>query len=198
MAWDWVPFATAAVGSASTALVAWFGFRHGERLASQRADHERQLAVDARKQQRLAEAYVPLLTFAYRVGQWSDLVRPAIQTAQTPPPPPLPTLEEQAKIQALVGAYASSTVRDFMQAWQEVLTKVRVANMTIGFAQEKESRGVIDAGEQWIRLEQDLRPAERHARQALVDQVSLELGHRQISTDTKPPDTDESNHHGRT
>ena len=147
MAWDWVPFATAAVGSASTALVAWFGFRHGERLASQRtADHERQLAIDARKQQRLAEAYVPLLTFAYRVGQWSDLVRPAIQTAQMPPPPPLPTPEEQAKIQALVGAYASSTVRDFMQAWQEVLTKVRVADMYIGFAQERESRGVIDAG----------------------------------------------------
>src|SRR3954466_13936026 len=52
--------------------------------------------VEARKQQRLAEAYVPLLTFAYRVGQWSDLVRPAIRTAQMPPPPPLPTRPQRS------------------------------------------------------------------------------------------------------
>ena len=54
------------------------GHRHLERMSAQRNDHEVLLAREARIQQRLEDAYVEVLTFVYRVGQWVDLTRPLI------------------------------------------------------------------------------------------------------------------------
>jgi hypothetical protein len=176
MAWEWVPFATVVVTSTATVTVAWRGYRHGERLAGERTEHEQQLARDARRYQRLTDAYVPLLRFAFRVGQWSDLVRPMIELGQSPPAPPLPTLEEQADVDALIAAHASTEVKDLMRAWRDALTNVRKADRIIGFAQSPDAHGSINAGEQWLKLEQEYRPAERATRQDISDQVSRELG----------------------
>jgi hypothetical protein len=156
-------------------VVAWRGYRHGERLAGVRTEHEREMAREARRYQRLTEAYVPVLDFAFKVGQWSELVRPMIQIGEVKPPP-LPSLDEQAHVQALIAAYASPEVKQLMLAWREHLNNVRKADMTIGFAQQHDARGHIDDGAEWLKLEQEYRPAERQARQALADQVSHELG----------------------
>ena len=157
-------------------MVAWRGYRHGERLAGVRTEHERQMAREARRYQRLAEAYVPVLDFAFKVGLWTELVRPLIQIGEVELPP-LPSLEEQAHVQALVAAYASSEVKQLMLAWRDQLNNMRrAADMIISFAQRECARGHIDGGTEWLKLEQEYRPAERQARQALADQVSAELG----------------------
>jgi len=161
--------------------VAYLGYRHAERVTDKRNKHERQLAGEARVQQRLAEAYVELLELVHAVGQWSDLVRPIIGPG--PEPPPLPSLPQQARVQALIDAYASDAVKGLMKSWQDVVTKVRVADMTIGFASQRDGVRSPAAAEQRQQLEEKgwqelmaLRPAEHAARQALADQVAAELG----------------------
>ena len=74
------------------------------------------MAREARTQERLANAYVDLLDMAERTGQWAQSVRPMMDTIPPQPVPPLPELSEQARVEALVGAFGSNEVRRLMEA----------------------------------------------------------------------------------
>lgn len=183
MTWDWVPVAVAGVGAAATVGVAFFGFRHAERLGRERNTHERQLASEARRQGRLADAYLELLEFVHAVGQWSELVRPFMDSDPPRQPPPLPSLERQARIEALSDAFASQTVRDRMKTWRAVITEIRIADTQLGLLKEHGPIAGVDSFAPWQKL-LDVRPEERKAREALGDQAAAELGSRSTAAPT--------------
>jgi hypothetical protein len=93
MAWEW----TRTLGLAGM-FFTWLTAKQGR-------DHERLLAAEAREQQRLEKTYIDLLDMVQRAGQWVQFVYPMVDVGQ--PQPALPTLEEQAHIEAVVGAFGS-------------------------------------------------------------------------------------------
>ncbi|MET9303559.1 hypothetical protein ABZX66_30030 [Micromonospora aurantiaca] len=183
MAWEWVgPVMTGAVGISVgiTGIVATYktgkqGRQHAEVLARQQNEHDAALAKEQRDQQRRSEAYVELLTMVERVGQWASMVRPMLDTNPPRPVPPLPELSEQARSNALVGAYASPAVKERYQAWRKVVMEAIGAVEDIEFALANP-----DAGLSHIKPRRELdfkhRPAEGDARRALADQIAAELG----------------------
>lgn len=182
MAWDWVPVAGVAVAAAAvvvstaaTVAVTRMGHRHTERMSAQRNDHELLLAREARIQQRLEDAYVEVLTFVYRVGQWVDLTRPLIDVGVKAPG--LPELDEQARVRAMVSAYASEVVKDLMAEWDRVVVMVQVADMTIAQAETNTRSETWQdvATKQWEKLSTECRPALQDVRARLERQIALEL-----------------------
>jgi hypothetical protein len=161
----WVTITVAAVGGLAAIGATLVSFLYNARLNR-----------EARKQQRLAEAYVELLTFANKVGYWAALVQPALQTNPPQELPPLPLPAEQARVEALVAAYASEDMQEAVTSWRAVVIAVRQVAILINFARDPASG--IDSAKQWARLDLELRPAELAARDALGEQVAAELGHR--------------------
>ncbi|ROO60350.1 hypothetical protein EDC02_2213 [Micromonospora sp. Llam0] len=137
MAWEWVPVVTAGVASSiavgGTLLGARMGHLHAERLANARLQHERVLAADARRQQRLSEAYVELLDVVEGVGYWSAALYPMMDTDPPQELPPLPSLEKQVRVQALVTAYGSEAVRELHRDWTKSMVHIRAAAQTIRY-----------------------------------------------------------------
>lgn len=146
-------------------------------------------ARDERVQQRITSAYVEMLTFVYQVSQWATLVHPLMTSGEVDPPA-LPTLPDQARIRALVAAFASDDARQLMKQWDAVLLKVRVAVMTIDTSTDRKQHGG-SGQESWGKLEADARvklgmellPAEAAAREALGGQMAAELEHPLASSD---------------
>lgn len=191
MTWDWVaPVATAIVGIAGTTFT-WLtgkqGRDHTEHLTQQRLDHEAEMAKDQRRQQRLADTYVDLLTFAYTMGAWANLVRPILDT--DPPkelPVGIPPVDEQIRVEARAGAFASAEVRRLVKIWRDSVGEIRRADYLLSLCNEARKRGEdsgIDDAEQWLRL-RDLRPIEQEHREALTGQIAAELGSRASNSPT--------------
>lgn len=191
MAWEWVPLATAGVTTAvavgATLGATRMGHRHAERLADARLVHERELAADARRQQRLSEAYVELLEVVEGVGYWSMSLYPMIDTDPPRELPPLPPLERQVRAQALVSAYGSDAVRELHGTWTSAMVQIRSAAQTIAYMRAEIDMRKTNLGverfaeaesEQRQKIALECRLAEQTAREALARQVSLELGHR--------------------
>lgn len=163
MAWEWVPHvATATVGVAGI-VGTWLTANRG--LA-----HERRLATEARQQQRLENAYIGLLDVAERVGHWAQLAWPVFDTDPPQPAPELPSLAEQAHTEALVRAFGSENVLRQMKAWRDIVREMRTLDNTIRRAPHEQSDPRQRFGE--------LRATEMAAREALGDQVAVDLGHR--------------------
>lgn len=163
MAWEWVPHvATATVGVAGI-VGTWLTANRG--LA-----HERRLATEARQQQRLENAYVGLLDVAERVGHWAQLAWPVLDTDPPRPMPELPSLAEQAHTEALVRAFGSEQVLRHMKAWRDIVREMRALDITIRLApaEHADAKAAFDG----------LRARESTAREALGDQVAVDLGHR--------------------
>lgn len=142
-------------------------------------DAARSLALDQARLQRRADAYVEVLRVAETAGQWASTTTPSLDFGD--PVPPLPDLAAQAQVQALVGAFGSTEVRDLERAWRDSVRAVIKAVQAINVATSTEGRhGVtgIDKMGTWRRLDEELRPAERAAREALADGIARELGHR--------------------
>jgi hypothetical protein len=169
MACEWVaPGLTAAVGVAGI-LGTWF-------TGSKRLSHERLLAEDARKQQRLEHAYIELLDMAERVGQWVERVYPVFGT--TPPEPIPASPAEQAHTGALVNAFGSDRVLERMETWRAVVRKIITTVELVGW-EEADPATRQREGEPTARATlHELRPQECTAREALANQVAAELGHR--------------------
>ncbi|MFI5583753.1 hypothetical protein ACIA5G_01860 [Amycolatopsis sp. NPDC051758] len=163
------------------------GRDHAERLAQQRSRHERQLAKEAREQERLGGAYVRLLVMAERSGAWAQSVKPMMDTDPPQPVPPLPEIEAQTEVEATVSAFGSHEVRSRLDRWREVVRDIISAVGLIDLerdAAQKGHSGSVDFGQPYMKL-RELRPVEREARRALADQVAAELGHR--TADARPP-----------
>ncbi len=183
MACEWVaPVATAtasiAVGVAGiffTWLSGKQGRDHAETVLGQQLTHERLLAKEAREQQRLENAYVDLLDMAERAGQWAQMVYPVVQTGP-PPNTPLPSFEEQAHTEALVRAFGSDAVRERMETWRSVVRQMVTQAELTEWEEAHPTQGPSLGKSPRVTLH-ELRPEERTAREALANQVAVELGH---------------------
>ena len=167
MAWEWI--GTSAVGGLGI-FFTWLTGKQGRDAA--RAD-----AKEAREQQRLENAYVDLLDMAERAGHWAQMVLPVVDTNPPQPDPDLPSVNEQAHTEALVKAFGSKDVRERMEVWSDV---VKEMNATVGLIRWIEADTTRHRGSQENprgKL-QDLRREEREAREALGNQVAVELRHR--------------------
>lgn len=185
MAWEWVaPVCTGTIGSigiVATGLTARGGRKHAESVASERIGHERKLAEDARRQARLADAYVELLAIVNRIAAYADLIRPVIDTTPPRTPPPLPTLDEQARAEALVMAFGTKPVEDLFETWRQTVWEIIGADQMIGLMLEERSQGQSSGKhymETWNRLETEMRPAQRSARKKLAEAIGVELRSR--------------------
>jgi hypothetical protein len=182
MAWEWVaPVCTAAVGAigvVATALTAKGGRTHAERVAGRRMEHERELAEDSRRQERLADAYVELLGIVNRTAHYADMVRPFVDTNPPAPTPPLPHVDEQMRAESLVMAFGSRNVEALFETWRQTIWAIIRADQEIGFGLTREESGRTNHMEVWRQLVDELKPAQKAARSALADAVAVELRSR--------------------
>jgi hypothetical protein len=84
----------------------------------------RNLAETARKQQRLAEAYVELIELAEKIGYWASRLRPVVTVDLDYQPPEPPSLDEQTRVCAKVLAYGSKDVKAKWKSWQECVKEI--------------------------------------------------------------------------
>jgi hypothetical protein len=180
MAWAWVSPVVASVSTGTVGVVGiwltWLsgkqGRDHAETIAGQKLAHERLLAKEERRQQRLENAYIEFLDKSERVGHWAQISYPLFDSNPPAPVPPLPTLEEQARVDALVKAFGSDEVLTLAETWRSIVLKMIKCDRLIkmGLEHEIERSPRVDFAE--------LQPQEREAREAIADQVAAELGHR--------------------
>lgn len=158
------------------------GRDHAERVATEKLQHDRELAREARVQQRKETAYVALLEMVERTGQWVFSVLPMIEPG---PELKLPEFDEQARIEALVNAFGSMEVRDLMKNWRSHVRKV-ISQVNLIHVLEKHPTA-NDPEQRPPRLTlDDLREQERTARETLSAQVATELTH--IAADPTEPE----------
>ncbi len=182
MAWEWVPPVATAVGVGVVGVVGltltWYsgkqGRDHAEKVAKDTFAHQRMLAGQERKQQRLENAYIELLDVAEQTGHWAQISYPLFDTHPPAPVPPLPTLEAQARVDALVKAFGSTEVLACADRWRTVVLKLikedRLIKMGLEHEVEHSPRG------RFFELQKE----ERATREALGNQVAIELGHRRV------------------
>jgi hypothetical protein len=174
MALDWV--APVATGTTAT-IVGGAGMFFTWLTGKQARDDARATAREARQLQRLENTYVGLLDMAERAGQWVQTVLPIVDTNPPQKIPDLPSIEEQAHTEALVKAFGSTEVRERMEVWRDVVKEMIAtvglirwieADTTAHRGIQENPRGKLDG----------LRRQEREARQALGNQVAVELRHQ--------------------
>jgi hypothetical protein len=168
MAWEWVGTAGVAVaGIAATYGAGRSGRKHAEKLAR-----------EARTQERLADAYVEVLTIAARVGAWAQSVRPILDTNPPAVPPPLPSVEEQMRAEALLLAFGSKAARHVFELWRESAWEVIRGDQSIAFGQQlakEQGPSGIDHITIWRKLHEEQKPNEKERRGDLAETLSSEL-----------------------
>lgn len=176
MAWEWVPTASVgAIGIVLTFVAGKQGRDHAERVARDRSSHERTLAEEARRQQRLENAYIELLDMAEKVGYWAQFSYPILEYNPPQPQPELPDLPSQARTEALVKGFGSRVVLHLMTSWRKIVKDMLVQHSIIQFAHSQDQGQIaLEARKKFF----DLKEPESRAREAIGDQVSAELGHR--------------------
>jgi hypothetical protein len=141
-------------------------------------EHERELAEDSRRQERLADAYVELLGIVNRTAHFADMVRPIVDTNPPAPNPPLPHVDEQMRAESLVMAFGSRNVEVLFETWRQTVWAIIRADQEIGFGLTREESGHSSHMEVWRQLVDELKPAQKAARSALADAVAVELRSR--------------------
>lgn len=179
MVWEWVsPVATAGAGGLGV-LFTWLsgkqGRDHAETVTNQQLTHARQLAYDTRKQQRLESAYVALLDMTERGGHWAHSAYPIVDTNPPREVPPLPSLDEQAHVKALLSAFGSRVVADHLNVWISVIQDLLVAGEKIQLFRERTLAREPGESHPYKVFHSELRPRETKARKAIATQVALEL-----------------------
>lgn len=167
--------ALGAIGIVVTGLTAKGGRRHAENVAEDRMTHEREIAEDARAQDRLGDAYVELLSIVNRTADYAGRVRPMLDTDPPTPRPPLPSTDEQSRADALVMAYGSRAVEALFEEWRQSVWAIIQADQMIGIGMEWGKDSGISQFEVRRKLEEELRPAQRAARKALSEAIGAEL-----------------------
>ncbi|WP_152547093.1 hypothetical protein [Amycolatopsis orientalis] len=184
MAHEWLGASIAGTVGLAGMFFTWLsskqGRDHAERLAKDRFEHERKLAQEALEQERLGDAYVRLLVMVERCGAWAQSVKPMLDTDPPQPVPPLPEIDAQTEVEAIVSAFGSKEARDRLDSWRNVVKDIIAAVGLIDLERADALKGgsaSVDFGQPYLKL-RDLRPAERSAREELASQVARELGHR--------------------
>src|SRR5258708_22998545 len=117
--------AGAAVGGV---LSAWLSNRLGAKRDERSYSHQREMAREARRQDRLDQAYTELGTYLSRYADWARSVQPF--WGPVPAPDPLPPAERW-RVETLVTQYGSSDVRRLLERWGEQATKIDTADHAI-------------------------------------------------------------------
>jgi hypothetical protein len=196
MAWEWVgPTVTGVValaGIASTFATASRGRAQAERLASQSYDRSDAASREARRQERLATAYVEVLDIAEQVGQWAQSLSPVMDTIPPQPLPPLPPLPSQSRARALILAFGTDEALEALESWRTAVREVEHAHHSLQLAQRTlERHGVtgIDEASIWLNLGTVLKPGEVEARRHLSDVIAADLAARNARQAVEPPPT---------
>lgn len=174
MSWEWVaPVATATVGLGVGVAGVFFTWKTGK----QARELTLRSATEARIQQRLENAYIAELDIAERAGQWAQSVLPMMDTNPPQTVPSLPSVEEQAHAEALVKAFGSDEVRKLMEVWRDIVKQMISTVGTIAWIEQdtERHRGIQENPRRDLP---ELRRREREAREAIGEQVAIELGHR--------------------
>jgi hypothetical protein len=113
----------AALGGVLSAWVTnWLGKKRDER----KYEHERTMALEARHQERLEQAYIELLGYLSHYADWVK----SVQRLRGKPPaaPDPPPREELNRVEVLVEAHGSPEVRRLLREWREHAVKLQYAD----------------------------------------------------------------------
>jgi hypothetical protein len=164
----------AALGGLLSGLITnWLGDRRDQR----KYGHERVMALDARRQDRLEQAYIELLAFLAHHAAWAKSVQPKLGPIEAPDPLPR---QEVWRVDALVEAHGSPEVRGLMREWRMHAGKLADADITIKMMQERMDELGMNQQlqDQWLR-EQEAIPTYRKTlfdtAKAIREQVRREL-----------------------
>jgi len=131
------------------------------------------MALEARRQQRLEQAYIDLLSY---LSHHQELAWSMGPLSEMSAPEPL-SREERWRIEGLVTAYGSQEVRRLLEAWTRCLMKVQIANMASQLLEE--SQGLKPQLEEQAKQEQKAIPsyneAVNRADAAIRERVRREL-----------------------
>jgi hypothetical protein len=110
----------AALGGLLSGLVTnWLGDKRDRR----KYEHERAMALEARRQERLEQSYIELLGFLSHYAEWmGSPMRLLGQRVPLPGPPPR---EELNRVMVLLEAYGSQEVRRLLGEWRSCAEKLQ-------------------------------------------------------------------------
>jgi hypothetical protein len=155
-------------------------------LQTARADKRAERRLHAQwLRDRRADAYVDVLGVAEKCGQWAQLIDPIVDGSPPRPVPPLASPDDQGRVEALLAAFGSDTVRDRYTSWRSALLDIITQHKKIEFARLTSTASVPpveDEGTLLLQLEEKVRVSERVAREDLGDAVSAELGPDNVLT----------------
>ena len=177
--------ALAIAGMSATGLVGTVGIITTAVVAAKGRTATKELADTARRQQRLADAYIDLIKFVLMVGSYAQLTRPS--TGVDTGTPAMPDTEAEYVARAKLAGYGSGEVKAKYNSWREAVAAIQQADLGIGMrldAAQRHEKLPLTARENnaghdplplWEELDNELRPAERTAREALIDKMWQEL-----------------------
>ncbi|WP_157748297.1 hypothetical protein [Micromonospora echinaurantiaca] len=178
----------AALGGLVSGLVSnWLGRRRDERRyeheaeqTERRHEHEWRMSYEQRRQERIVRTYEEVMDLVGRVDLWVTFTRQFFQMAGDPKPE-LPTIEEQARVQALLDVHGSPVVRERYRDWRSAVQELNLADQELRAAERTEDRGrssAIDSADIWKRIGADIKPRVEERRQRLAASISEELDRR--------------------
>jgi hypothetical protein len=162
----------AALGGLLSGLVTnWLGDKRDRR----KYEHERAMALEARRQERLEQSYIELLGFLSHYAEWMGSVRRLLgQQVPLPDPPPR---EELNRVMVLLEAYGSQEVRRRLGEWRSCAEKLQAFDAGLPLVPLHDE---ADAeAEAWARDPIKLKAAQREAAlkadKAIRDRIRQEL-----------------------
>jgi hypothetical protein len=157
-------------GLASGWLTNWLGEKRDQR----RYEHERAMALEARRQERLAKAYIALLGLLSYRDRWALSVRPFWGPVAKPDPLPV---EEVMRIAAVLEAHGSPEVRGLFREWGARAAKLANADQTIERKDQstRPSEALTDEADRELTAIPGYRDAMVEAAEAIRERVRQEL-----------------------
>jgi hypothetical protein len=124
-------------------LSGWVTNWLGDKRDQRKYEHEQAMAAEARRQERLEQAYIELLAYLAHHAGWARSVRPMVAVKA---PDPL-TDENVQRVEALVTAYGSEEVRQLLDEWFQRVAGLAAATATVAEAEEwNKPSEQLDAG----------------------------------------------------
>jgi hypothetical protein len=147
----------------------------GARRDRRKYEHERAMALEARRQERLEQAYIELLGFLSHYAEWMSSPR-RLLGQQVALPDPLPR-EELNRIMVLLEAHGSQEVRRLLSEWRSCAAKLENVDAGLPLVQLDDE---ADAEEEaWARDSGKVIAAQREATlkadKAIRDRIRQEL-----------------------
>jgi hypothetical protein len=113
----------AALGGLLSGLITnWLGAKRDQR----KYEHERAMALEARRQERLEQAYIELLRYLSPYADWAESAQRLL--GKPPAIPDLPPAEELKRVEALLEAYGSPEVRQLLREWRKHAARLQYAD----------------------------------------------------------------------